>query len=458
MEAADVSVRYVSICSCPKKAACPTCGKLGRRKQVLHRQVRTIAYKEVVFWDVTYAEYRARCDCCKTFCITPDGIDLKCHYDNNVRAAVLDRILQDGMNVESVRAALKRDFLLDLSEGFIYDCLHREVQQLHMAEYRRWVLEHFSGTMCVDELHLGHYTLLLATDPINDFAVAFALVAKNDGDHMNRFLGNLKTWGLVPEVVVTDGSPLYPKLLAELWPEARHQLCVFHVIRDINKHVLDALKRMRRQMSRRGNRGRRRKRGRPKKAHQAQRKRRKQTVKEKAHFVFKHRHLIVQRRDNMTHEDRKKLQKMFEYLPGLRTLRTFVDRVYHLFEDDQTEHQAYCRRAALLRDPNFAKVAELKRAMKMLERDKFAKMIAFLKSPVAKRVRTNNHVERANRKLRHYEKVRYKWRRRRSIIRFILLAIHRWWHEHPKHDQPIHTVPIKTPDTQSTIKRKRKAA
>jgi len=69
------------------------------------------------------------------------------------------------MSIPKVRKALRRDFFLDLSEGFIYDCLHRQVRQLEMAEYRRWVLEHFRGTLCVDELHLGRYTLLLATDP-----------------------------------------------------------------------------------------------------------------------------------------------------------------------------------------------------------------------------------------------------------------------------------------------------
>ncbi len=79
-----------------------------------------------------------------------------------------------------------------------------------MAEHRRWVLERFSGTLCVDELHLGRHTLLLATDPLQDLPVAFALVSRNDRGHMRRFLKNLKTWGLVPEVVVTDGSNLYP--------------------------------------------------------------------------------------------------------------------------------------------------------------------------------------------------------------------------------------------------------
>ena len=66
-------------------------------------------------------------------------------------------------------------------------------------------------------------------------------------------------------------------------------------------------------------------------------------------------------------------------------------------------------------------------AIGMLAAEKFAKMIAVLKSPACRRVRTNNHVERVNRKLRHQEKVRYKWRKRRRIVRFLVLLLDRWW-------------------------------
>src|SRR5438270_12240822 len=104
-------------------------------------------------------------------------------------------------------------------------------------------MERFSATLCIDEIHLGHRALLVATDPLSDVPVAFALVGANDQDHMRRFLQNLKNWGFVPQVVVTDGSSLYPKLLAELWPHAQHQLCVFHVLKEINACVLDALRR-----------------------------------------------------------------------------------------------------------------------------------------------------------------------------------------------------------------------
>jgi transposase-like protein len=64
----------------------------------------------------------------------------------------------------------------------------------------------------------------------------------------------------VPFVVVIDGSNLYQEALAELWPQARHQLCVFHVLKELHKHVLDAVRRLRRELSRRGRRGRKRKR------------------------------------------------------------------------------------------------------------------------------------------------------------------------------------------------------
>src|SRR3954452_14082316 len=293
----------------PKKAPCPNCGKHGRRKRTKTRRVRTVAYKSIAYLEITSGEYGARCDCCTTFSNTPEGVLPKAHYDNRVRDLVLGRILQDGMNVERTLESLRREFLLELSSGFVYDVLRDHAGQLDMADHRRKVLAHFSGTLCVDELHLGRFTLLLATDPLSDVPVAFALVAANDQDHMRRFLRNLKAWGLSPKVVVTDGSNLYPAVLGELWPDADHQLCVFHVIKDINKLILDAVRRLRKAMNRRGKAGRKKKRGRKGAKSKAAAARRGLTLKEKSSFVFKHRYLIVQRRENFTEADRDDLER-----------------------------------------------------------------------------------------------------------------------------------------------------
>jgi Transposase len=416
--------RTIPLHCAPRRAPCPTCGKLGKRKAVLHRQVRTIAYKQVVFLDITYGEYRARCGCCSTFRTTPPGVEPRALYDNKVRQAVLDRILDDGMSIERVIASLHRDFLLDLSDGFVYDCLDWEVRRLDMADHRRWVLARFSGTLCVDELHLGSKTLLLATDPLQDLPVAFALVASNDQDHMRRFLQNLANWGLQPKVVVTDGSDLYPAVLARAWPAAQHQLCVFHVLKDLNKLVLDALRRLRRGLSRRGKRGRKRKPGRRPKGRA---KRRGLTNKEKSAFVFHHRYLIVKRRDEMSAEERADLATMLNYLPELKTLGQFVDDLEQLFAEDQSPAQAWKRHAKLVANASYRAIPELAAAIKALDPKKFAQMIAFLKSPVCDRVRTNNHVERVNRKLRYEEKSRYKWRRRKTTVRFLALLLDRYW-------------------------------
>ncbi len=165
---------------------------------------------------------------------------------------------------------------------------------------------------------------------------------------MRRFLQNLKTWGLEPQTAITDGSDLYPRLLEVLWPDADYQLCVFHVIKDINELILDAVRRLRGQMAQRGNKGRRKKRGRPKRRAKAAARRRGLTVKQKAHFVFKHRHLIVKRRENFTAPDRADLITMREYLPELAVLRRFADRLYWLFDSPKDFHQASCGAPAFL--------------------------------------------------------------------------------------------------------------
>jgi transposase len=407
----------------PLTYPCPRCGTPGRRKGLHTRTARCLAYRQILFLELTTAEYRAACTCCKTFRSHVAGVAPRAAYSDRVRDAVLDRLLDDRMSGEALRRSLARDFYLHLSDGFVYDCLASKVRQVNGADYRRWTLERFSGTLCVDEVRLGRRTLLLATDPLGDFPVAFALVSKNDHAHMRRFLGNLKGGGFLPRVVVTDGSGLYPALLAELWPQARHQLCVFHVLQDVNDKVLGAVKRLRRQEARRGRGRRRRQPGRPRKGAN---KRRGPTAQDQAHFVFKRRHLIVKRRANLTGKEKEELATMLGYLPALRRLRQFVDRIHRLFEAGQSAHQAWCRRAALLREGAFRAVPELAEAMALLSAERFAKMVAFAHSPAGQRVRTNNHVERVNRQLRYLEKVRYKWRRRRTLVRFVVLTLERW--------------------------------
>src|SRR5262245_24370730 len=202
--------KVVAVRCQPKTYPCPTCGRRGHRKRRLDRFVRSLAYAQVVWLHVFYAEYTARCDCRKSFRSCPPNICPKAEYDNLVREAVLNRVLDDGLNVQRTIACMSRDFKLELSSGFIYDCLDWGLARLSQAQQRRLALEHFSGYLCVDELHLGEHTLLLATDPISDRVVGYRLVKVNDQAHMRCFLRALQYWVFDPSLVVTGGFNLYP--------------------------------------------------------------------------------------------------------------------------------------------------------------------------------------------------------------------------------------------------------
>jgi hypothetical protein len=71
-------------------------------------------------------------------------------------------------------------------------------------------------------------------------------------------------------------------------------------------------------------------------------------------------------------------------------------------------------------------VPELKGVLEWLSEEKYNKTQAFLRQPIEERQKTNNRVERSNRRLRFDEKVRYKWRKRKSVVRFVLLRISRY--------------------------------
>jgi len=419
----------------PMTHPCPSCGLQGRRKRSLHRRIRSLAYRQEAFTDIHYAEYQARCSCCKSFRSWPLDIPPKSDYDDLVRAAVLDRLLDDGLNVERTRAAMKRDFLLDLSSGFVHDCLNWELTRLDLPERRRRTLENFSGTLCVDELHLGRHTLLLATDPLSDEIIGFTPVGSNDQAHMRRFLGMLKEWGFLPRVVITDGSNLYPAVLAEVWPHAAHQLCVFHILRDVTDKVLDAVRRPRRAYERRGKGGRERKRGRPKKGAKKRPAGKGPTNKDKAAFVFKRRFLIVKRAENLSEQEEADLKQMLAYMPELKTLWKFSQEVYKLWDTGQSRKVAKWRWTRLKNNAVYRAVPELAEVLEFLTEEKYEKTQAFHQQPLEQRQKTNNHVERTNRRLRFDEKVRYKWRKRKSIVRFVLLRISRHIPQ-PKTRQP----------------------
>jgi hypothetical protein len=114
------------------------------------------------------------------------------------------------------------------------------------AEYLDWALADFSGYIAADELYDGPYCVLSIVDN-RTFKRIFYRVLDHDPTHddirefFSAFRAALEVRGLVLQGITTDGSPLYPQPITEIFPGVRHQVCEFHVVAEITKAVLHAM-------------------------------------------------------------------------------------------------------------------------------------------------------------------------------------------------------------------------
>ena len=132
---------------------------------------------------------------------------------------------------------------------------------------------------------------------------------------IRRFLADFKARldvrGLAVRGVTTDGSELYPEPLKELWPDVPHQVCEFHVIKEITKAVLHALVATRKKLR---DRIPKQPRGRPRKAERAQ-SRKATRQQQQVSKLFEHRYLFVQHR--LTADQKTTLQRITRRLAHL---------------------------------------------------------------------------------------------------------------------------------------------
>jgi len=196
------------------------------------------------------------------------------------------------------------------------------------------------------------------------------------------------------------------------------------VISDINDLVLDAAREVRRELKpKRIKKGK----GRPSKRMRARVKKLKEQ-KAQADKLFRRRHLLVTKKSNLQASDRSTLDELLSLSPTLGTLRSFVDDLHELFAVRRGKDQAWKIWRRMRRNQSYLKNEHLRKALEILSKDNMLKLLTYLDraTSIRSKVRTNNHVERCNRVLRYLEKVRYKWRRRRTIVRHILLQFQNW--------------------------------
>ena len=431
----------------PKFYPCPQCGKKGKRQEVIERKVKHIGpVNRPSFIVAKVGVYKARCGCCKYFQAQIEGVPFKGKYSYAVRNAVANAIIRDRMPYALIINRMAEDHCLNLSVGYIHNCFLWAHQQINTEEHWHFVKANFSGVLCIDEVHDADHTLLFATDPLNDFTVFFKIIEENDQVNMDAFLQELKNRGLVVLVGITDGSPLYKNSLITWWKDIEHQLCIFHVIKEVNKLILNGVRDIKNSIKRQGNKGRKRHQGRPTKKAQQQRQDQKgKTKKEQAAFLWKHQYLIVKKQENFTDEDHENLATMFEIAPELKLFRQFNHQFYRLFQQGITKQTARYRRTQMLNNQAYLNNPFLAKALKKLKKEQFEKMITFMGWENVER--TNNHVERNNRSFRMMQKTRYKRRKEHTIKKALELNLYQQMLNHPLYKPKPNMRPIRIPLT-----------
>jgi len=114
------------------------------------------------------------------------------------------------------------------------------------TEFLDWALADFSGYVAADELYDGPFCILSAVDNRCYKRILYDVLDHDpDHDDIRAFLGRLKTALEARDLtllgITTDGSSLYPTPLAEVFRGVPHQLCQFHVVKDIVKAVVGAV-------------------------------------------------------------------------------------------------------------------------------------------------------------------------------------------------------------------------
>jgi hypothetical protein len=279
------------------------------------------------------------------------------------------------------------------------------------ADYLDWALSDFSGFIAADELYDGPFCILSIVDNRTFKRLAYQVLS-HDPNHrdieafFSRFRTALDARGLSVQGITTDGSSLYPEPIATVFGDVPHQVCTFHVLREIITEVLSALAKVRKGLTAAAPKlGR----GRPSTPAAKRAARQKKRIERKVGELFAHRYLFVRRR--LTAAERAILGRITRGLPQLRILRGLMEEVYRLFDRRCRTATALAKLAALR--ARLRRFGRLRAVLKKLFAPGLEKALVFLDEKLLGA--TSNAVERGNRRYRKMQKAVYRVRTRRAI-------------------------------------------
>jgi Transposase len=268
----------------------------------------------------------------------------------------------------------------------------------------------------------GPFCVLSAVDGPNQCRLLYE-VLEHDPTHkdVRRFLRRLAV-AIVARAgqvrgATTDGSSLYPEPLALVFPGVPHQVCEFHILKELTKVVLRVVARLRKRLAEQAPVL---PRGRPPGDPESQRKvRRAKRIGARVAELFEHRHLFV--RHHLSASERRKVRWLCRGQRQLRAVRQIMDEVYRLFDRRCRTGTALAKLERLRQ--KVRRYRSLGRSLDKLKSPNLEKALVFLDERLLGA--TSNAVERANRRVRKMQKTVYRVRTKESLRGRLALDLQR---------------------------------
>jgi hypothetical protein len=283
-------------------------------------------------------------------------------------------------------------------------------------------LADFSGYLAADELYDGPFCVLSAVDARQQRRLLYEVLDHNPTQvdilwFLARLHDQISARGHTVLGITTDGSPLYPVPIDLVLGNIPHQICEFHILKELTKAVLHVLARLRKRLAAEAPPL---PRGRPKNTPEAQRRHRQaQVLGQRVTELFNERHLFV--RHHLTVAQRATLRRLMGGQPQLRALRAIMDEVYRLFDRRCRTETALTKLAQLRR--RVRRYRSLGKSLDKLHSPNLEKALTFLDDQLLPA--TSNAVERGNRRLRKMQKAVYRVRTQESLRGRLALDLQR---------------------------------
>jgi len=364
-----------------------------------------------------YREVRQCLACGERFVPGLDFVEPGGRYTKRVKQIAVASVVEDQMALERVPGRMKRDFHLpQLSTTTVFNWVQEAAGRVPAAgEYDRWVVERFSGVIGLDEVveqkadGTTQY-LVVAVDVLNQRTILFDLLDSRDERSLVKFLERLEQMGIKPEVVITDMWKAYQGALTEVFPAARQQLCLFHVIQSVMKHVRQTMLKYRRSLPEKSEAG--------------------QAARQE---LWEYRYLLLTSNHKLSRRQQERVEEILRQHAGTVLAEAYYlkEAVLSLFRVSQTPAAARQRRDQII--ARFGHVPELQSVIKLLRGKAFEQMIVYL--DYENLDKTNNEVERTNRTYRKGEKQRYRARTDQTRLNYVKLQARQRNQQHADREQ-----------------------